>query len=608
MTGVEMADGRVRAVVTHGARPRSPPRSSSTPPAPRPATSGGWPGSRPGRADQAPVRRQLAAAARRRARRHARPSATPTRSSTSAARRAAPGGLLVGGYIRDTVDVLADGGPPLAEPRDAVRAGPGQVRRVVGRRAGAGSRRCARRRSPRSCTGRRRSRPTASSCSARPRSPASGWRPGFCVHGLAAAGGVGKVHGRVDRRRHAGVGRVHMDIRRFGAHAASRSWATREGARRLLPLLRRRLPPRRSGRPAGRCAARAIWPRTTRARRSARRPAGNGSTGSRVLPRGPAAPARPAGWAGPQLVARDRRRVPGHRRRRRACSTSPRSRSSTSAAPARPRSCSGCAPTTSTARSAARLHPAAQRARRHRGRPDGDPAGRGPLPHRHQHRLRRARRRLAPPPRARGRPDRRRDRRLRLPVPVGPGGPGHPGAAGRRTTWTSRSCGPPAHRRPGAGAGPAGHVRRRVRLGAVRPRRVHADAVGPAGRGGRAARPAPGGYRAIDSMRLEKGYRVWGSDITPETTPDEAGLVVRGPHGQGLPGPRRPCGAATAAAPPALPGAGRPGHRLPGHANRSGWTASRSAGSPPAASATGWSAPSPTPTCPPRWRRANGWR
>ena len=35
---------------------------------------------------------------------------------------------------------------------------------------------------------------------------------------------------------------------------------------------------------------------------------------------------------------------------------------------------------------------------------------------------------------------------------------------------------------------------------------------------------AGGGYRAIDSMRLEKGYRVWGADITPETTPDEAGL------------------------------------------------------------------------------------
>jgi 4-methylaminobutanoate oxidase (formaldehyde-forming) len=33
-----------------------------------------------------------------------------------------------------------------------------------------------------------------------------------------------------------------------------------------------------------------------------------------------------------------------------------------------------------------------------------------------------------------------------------------------------------------------------------------------------------GGYRAIDSLRLEKGYRVWGSDITPETSPDAAGL------------------------------------------------------------------------------------
>ena len=33
-----------------------------------------------------------------------------------------------------------------------------------------------------------------------------------------------------------------------------------------------------------------------------------------------------------------------------------------------------------------------------------------------------------------------------------------------------------------------------------------------------------GGYRAIDALRLEKGYRVWGADITPETTPEAAGL------------------------------------------------------------------------------------
>ncbi len=34
----------------------------------------------------------------------------------------------------------------------------------------------------------------------------------------------------------------------------------------------------------------------------------------------------------------------------------------------------------------------------------------------------------------------------------------------------------------------------------------------------------PGGYRAIDSMRVEKGYRVWGADITNETDPYSSGL------------------------------------------------------------------------------------
>src|SRR5229473_642743 len=34
----------------------------------------------------------------------------------------------------------------------------------------------------------------------------------------------------------------------------------------------------------------------------------------------------------------------------------------------------------------------------------------------------------------------------------------------------------------------------------------------------------PGGYRAIDALRLEKGYRAWASDLNAETTPTEAGL------------------------------------------------------------------------------------
>jgi len=34
----------------------------------------------------------------------------------------------------------------------------------------------------------------------------------------------------------------------------------------------------------------------------------------------------------------------------------------------------------------------------------------------------------------------------------------------------------------------------------------------------------PVGYRALESLRLEKGYRAWSSDITPNDTPAEAGL------------------------------------------------------------------------------------
>jgi heterotetrameric sarcosine oxidase gamma subunit len=41
---------------------------------------------------------------------------------------------------------------------------------------------------------------------------------------------------------------------------------------------------------------------------------------------------------------------------------------------------------------------------------------------------------------------------------------------------------------------------------------------------GAAAGIADVGYRALDSLRLEKGYRLWGVDIGPQDTPLEAGL------------------------------------------------------------------------------------
>ncbi|MEA2650352.1 MAG: hypothetical protein QOI85_73 [Chloroflexota bacterium] len=42
-----------------------------------------------------------------------------------------------------------------------------------------------------------------------------------------------------------------------------------------------------------------------------------------------------------------------------------------------------------------------------------------------------------------------------------------------------------------------------------------------------------GGYRAIDSLRLEKGYRVWSTDITPEDNPYQAGLAFAVRLGKG---------------------------------------------------------------------------
>ena len=45
---------------------------------------------------------------------------------------------------------------------------------------------------------------------------------------------------------------------------------------------------------------------------------------------------------------------------------------------------------------------------------------------------------------------------------------------------------------------------------------------------------------AFDSLRLEKGYRLWGQDLHTEHDPFEAGLGFRGPDGRGgVPGPRR---------------------------------------------------------------------
>ena len=125
---------------------------------------------------------------------------------------------------------------------------------------------------------------------------------------------------------------------------------------------------------------------------------------------------------------------------------------------------------------------------------------------------------------------------------------------------------------------------------------------------GRSTVWSPAGYRAIDSMRLEKGYRVWGSDLTAETTPYEAGLgfCVKLDKPGGFEGRDALLAAREA---------GGPTRRLraivlddptpwSSAASRCAWTAPWSGGSPPAASATRSARRSPMPTCRSRPDRA----
>ena len=247
------------------------------------------------------------------------------------------------------------------------------------------------------------------------------------------------------------------------------------------------------GRPRGAPAAR-LGRASTGARRSAPRRWRRGRT---------------AGAVRRDVVRQDRGRGPGRRAR----------------------SCSACAPTTSTGAVGTRhLHPAAQPPRRHRVRPHGHPRHARPLPARHRHGVRQPRPRLDPAPPA--------------------------GATGRCVLNDVTSAA-----RASALWGPRARdilastttddvsdaafpylTARAITVGDVPVYALRVTYVGELGwelyahaEYGAAlwdtlwAAGAPhglvaGGYRAIDALRLEKGYRAWAADITPEETPYEAGL------------------------------------------------------------------------------------
>ena len=406
-----------------------------------------------------------------------------------------------------------------------------------------------------------------------------------------------------------------MDVRRFGAQYRSPSYTlTRDHARPTRPTTTSATRTT-SAAPGGRCGVSPAYAvaRASTARRSARSRAGSGSTGtSRNAARGRrvAAPARLGRAA---LVAGDRRRAraprarraalfdessfakleidgPGRRRRcssgcattgspaasgrspTRRCSTAAAGSSATSPSPAWPRSASRSSPAPRSATTTASGSAGTCRG-------DGSVAGRttstsqwacfglwGP----------RARDVLAAA-------HARRPRQRGLPL--------HDGARD--------------HRRRRAGARAAGHLRRRARLGALLPDRVRRSALWRTlWEAGEPHGIVAGGYRAIDSLRLEKGYRVWGADITPDETPvrgrasaSASSSTRRAASSAARRWPRRRSAGPRDAA--VLPGARRPALGRARQRAGAGRRRDRAAASRPAATATRSSARSPTPTCRP---------
>ena len=257
---------------------------------------------------------------------------------------------------------------------------------------------------------------------------------GFCVHGLAGAGGVGKVMAEWIAGGEPEWDMSSMDIRRFGAHAAGRAYARvraldaysryydvvypgeeREAGRplRVSPAYER------LGALGAAWGEKAGWERVNWF-------AANAARGDESL--------RPRGWAGRNwspaigaecLATRDRAALFDQSSFAKLDVSGPRSGRG-AGAPVRERRGRGAGPRG--------LHPAAEPLGRDRGRPDRHARGRAGLPGGHGHRLRPPRRELdrAPPAGRRRDHHPRRDRRALLLLPLGPGGARHPRAAGRR--------------------------------------------------------------------------------------------------------------------------------------------------------------------------------
>ena len=351
--------GHRRRASSYGrrARRRSRPRSSSTPAGCSRPRSAGSPAS-PSRSSRWPTSTCFTEADRRRppgpaaAPRPGQPRATSARRSAGCAWAATSATRCRG---RSTAS------RPTSTTGCSSRTGRGSSEIMAGADP-AGPRDRRRRRHPDDQRPRGVHARTTSSSSARARSAGFFVAAGFCAHGIAGAGGIGRQVASLDRRRRAGARPVedgHPPLRagQYRSRARTRSPGRIENYATYYDI---HYPneERRAGRPLRVSPA---YERLGGARGVVRREGrrGSGRTGSsrtrtaRAWRRRPTS--RRSGRAAGRASTGARRSAPRRwrRGRRPACSTRRRSRRSRSSVRARRRSSSGCAPTTSTGRSAA---------------------------------------------------------------------------------------------------------------------------------------------------------------------------------------------------------------------------------------------------------------
>ena len=354
---------------------------------------------------------------------------------------------------------------------------------------------------------------------------------GFCAHGIAGAGGIGKVMAEWVLEGAPPMDLWHMDVRRFGGSYRSPSYTLARTVENYESYYDIRYPAheRQAGRPLRTSPAYA-WHAEHGAsfgEKSGWERVNHYESNSHVDDEG----WRPQGWAGRHWAPAV---VPEHRAARETAATVRRVvlREDRGERPGRdPSDAVGVRQRRRSRRGHRDLHAGAQRGRRDRVRLHRHPARRRAVPRRHGYGVREPRRLVAADPgqaARRRRAHHRRHRRVGVLRVVGPEGTRHrrgAHAAGprQRRVPVPRDARDDGRRRPGAHG--AGDVRRRARLGDVLPHRVRRHLCG-ARCGTQVAGTASSPAATAPSTRCawRRATACGARTSTPRHTPYEAGL------------------------------------------------------------------------------------